>query len=76
MRCVHEPFGIGAFQTGQTHLEVGGNAESPLGAWTNTDGRGHGGIRRNPQFLRGRDGLHGTDEACGITSEIAEERGA
>ena len=66
MGSVHEPFGIGAFQTGQTHLEVGGDAESSLGARTNADGRGHGGIRRNPQFLRRRDSLHGTDEACGV----------
>jgi hypothetical protein len=45
MCCVNEPFGIGALQTGQTHLEVGGDAESFLRAWTNADGRSHGGIR-------------------------------
>lgn len=55
MRCVNEPFGIGAFQTGQAHFEVCGDAESALGARTNADGCGHGGIRRNPQFLRGRN---------------------
>jgi hypothetical protein len=51
MRCVNEPFGIGAFQTGQAHPEISGDAESPFGAWTNADSRGHGGIRRNPPPL-------------------------
>jgi hypothetical protein len=42
--------GISAFQTGQNPLEVGGDAESAFGAWTNADERRHGGIRSSPQL--------------------------